>query len=136
MDKENNSRNNDAAQARLRRKIILHDKHVCKPSVGEKSKNLCVETQSRRRTPLGAITPNIISQQSKINNHINQVCTQPSHTYYFQSHRCTTVIHLAGVNLMSKFDASNVNNSTTDYTEKTCNLVENLSNLNCSTSTL
>ena len=117
-------------------KIILCDKGVCKPSTREKSKKLCADTYSRRRTPLGDTTLNIISQQSKINNHINQVCTQPSHTYYFQSHRCTTVMHLAGVNLMSKFDASNVNNSTTDYIEKTCNLVEDLSNLNYSTSAL
>ena len=137
MDKENNSRNNDATQARLKRKIILHDKRVCKPSTGEKSKKLCVETHSRRRTPLGDITPNIISQQSKINNHIDQVCTQLSHTYnYFQSHRCTIVMHLTRVNLMSRFDASNVTNSITDYTEKSCNLVEDLSNLNYSTSTL
>ena len=65
------------------------------------------------------------------------MCTQPGHTYnYFQTHRCITAMHLARVNLMSGFDASNVNNSTTDYTEKTCNLVEDLSNLNCSTSTL
>jgi len=65
------------------------------------------------------------------------VCTQPSHTYnYFQSHQCTTAMHLVGVNLISRFDASNVNNSTTDYTEKTYNPVEDLSNLNCSTSTL
>ena len=40
MDKENNFRNNDAAQARLKRKIILHDKRVCKPSAGEKSKKV------------------------------------------------------------------------------------------------
>ena len=37
---------------------------------------------------------------------------------------------------MSRFDASNVTNSITDYTEKSCNLVEDLSNLNYSTSTL
>ena len=80
-------------------KIILCDKGVCKPSTREKRKKLCADTYSRRRTPLGDITPNIISQQSKINNHIIQVCTQPSPTYnYFQSHRCTTVMHLAGVN--------------------------------------
>ena len=61
MDKENNSRNNDAAKARLKRKIILRDKRVCKPSIGEKGKKLCSETHSRRRTQLGDITPNIIS---------------------------------------------------------------------------
>ena len=137
MDKENNSKNNDAAQAQLKKNIILRDKRVCKPSTREKSKKLCDETHYRRKTPLGDIIPNIISQRSKINNHINQVCTQPSHTYnYFQSHRCTTIMHLAGVNLMPRFDSSNVNNSTTNYTEKTCNLVEDLSNLNYSTSTL
>ncbi|RZC03445.1 hypothetical protein D0Y65_018218 [Glycine soja] len=38
MDKENNSRNNDAAQARLRRKIILHDKHIFS-SVGTDTRN-------------------------------------------------------------------------------------------------
>ena len=62
MDKENNSKSNDTTQARLKRMIILRDKCVCKPSTGEKSKKLCAETHSRRRTPLGDITPNIISQ--------------------------------------------------------------------------
>ncbi|KAG4923985.1 hypothetical protein JHK87_049525 [Glycine soja] len=52
MDKENNSKNNDAAQAQLKKNIILRDKRVCKPSTREKSKKLCDETHYRRKTPL------------------------------------------------------------------------------------
>ncbi|KAG4946474.1 hypothetical protein JHK87_042481 [Glycine soja] len=87
MDKENNSRNNDAAKARLKRKIILRDKRVCKPSIGEKGYNMMFAFTSPRakldRSINNGAGPPTIRIQGQSCHRIGNLLSLPGHAPKF-----------------------------------------------------